>query len=90
MADAQGNSSKPKGWFSRRHQDNAAHSEAVQKYGKLHGKLGRAEKAQANAAKRNERSAAQQLKLLDERLGEGVGAASERARLQKLIDNPNK
>jgi hypothetical protein len=86
MADAQGKSNKPKGWFSRKHQDNAAHSEAVQKYGKAHSKLARAEKAQANAAKRTERSAAQQLKLLDERLGENVGAAKERARLQKLVN----
>lgn len=37
---------------------------------------------------RAERTAEQQLALLDERLGEGVGATKERARLQHLIENP--
>ena len=50
-----------------------------------------------NASEANERNAAwaqlspaQQLKALDERLGKGVGAKKQRARLQNLIDNPKK
>lgn len=35
-------------------------------------------------------SPVQQLKALDERLGKGVGAAKQRARLQARIDNPKK
>ena len=34
---------------------------------------------------RNSRSAVEQLELLDQRLGAGIGAEKERARLAKLI-----
>jgi hypothetical protein len=37
------------------------------------------------AAARNERSAAQQIAELDRRLGKGVGAKRERARLLKAV-----
>lgn len=39
-----------------------------------------------NQEARSKRSPKEQLALLDERLGAGVGAAKERARLQKQID----
>lgn len=44
--------------------------------------------AEARAAARAKRSPAQQLVLLDERLGQGVGAARERTRLGGLVALP--
>ena len=41
--------------------------------------------AMERAAARNERSAAQQIAELDRRLGKGVGAKRERARLLKAV-----
>jgi len=42
--------------------------------------------ADKNKQERQQRSAEEQLKLLDSRLGVGVGALRERARLQKIIN----
>jgi len=50
----------------------------------------RREKAETLAAERAKRTPQQQLARLDEKLGEGVGATKERARLQKLIDDGTK
>ncbi len=88
---------KPKGWFSHKHQDNAAHVTAREKYQKEHGQIGRREKAQARAAKRDEsrvfygepEDAMRQLARLNQRLGQDMGAQKERARLMKLL-NPKK
>jgi len=44
------------------------------------------EQAQEMAECRTSRTHTQQLKVLDERLGEGVGATKERARLAALIE----
>ena len=46
------------------------------------------ERAIVLAEERAKRSPAQQLAVLDRRLGEGEGAKKERQRLQFLIDNP--
>lgn len=48
------------------------------------------ERAVVRAEERAKRSPAQQLIVLDHRLGEGAGAVKERQRLQTLIDNPPK
>lgn len=46
----------------------------------------RRREAEARQKERDQLSAEEQLARLDERLGKGVGAARERARLQALID----
>ena len=46
------------------------------------------ERAIVLAEERAKRTPAQQLAVLDRRLGEGEGAKKERQRLQFLIDNP--
>ena len=45
--------------------------------------------AEGRKEERNKRSPEDQLKLLDDRLGVGIGAKKERTRLQKLIDDDN-
>lgn len=46
-------------------------------------KVARREAAEARKADRNKRRDAEQLELLDERLGQGEGATKERARLKE-------
>lgn len=48
-------------------------------------KADRAQRAVKVVEARAKRSAAEQLKFLDQRLGEGAGAKKERARLAKLV-----
>ena len=48
----------------------------------------RRQKAEEMALARSALSPAQQLEQLDQRLGAGVGAQRERARLQAIIDTP--
>lgn len=74
---------KPQGWFSRRYQTAEKHIEAQQK---------REAKVEAYFARFNERvqaranrTPAQQIAMLDQRLGKGKGAKRERARLEALI-----
>ena len=71
-------------WFSRRNRTSEAHEEERQTR-----EDERITKAQ-NAHKRNEeaanRSPREQLRRLDRRLGAGVGAKRERARLKTLIN----
>lgn len=74
---------KKAGWFSRRHQTSEHHAKIVeskrekQQHRNLHA-------AELRAARDN-RTAKEQVALLDQRLGVGVGAKKERARLSKFI-----
>jgi len=47
----------------------------------------RREEAEVRQAERQKRTPQEQLSLLDTKLGPGVGASKERARLQKIIED---
>ena len=66
-------------WFSRRHQTSAAHSEARAERERC--KKLKQDVCEMNIRLAAERSQKEQLRRLDERLGKGVGAKKERARL---------
>lgn len=53
-------------------------------------KLEKNKEAEERAEQRSKRSHKDQLAVLDSRLGKGVGATKERARLNALIENPSK
>lgn len=76
---------KPKGWFSRRHATREAHEEAVARYTAHHGREWRKIRATELQNLRAGRTPQKQLTELDHRLGKGVGATKERARLKKQI-----
>lgn len=62
-------------------------------YPKLYGKdrqKALREEAIERIEERNKRSAKQQMKILDERLGKGAGATKERERLAQQIDKADK
>ena len=46
----------------------------------------RSDEAEVRQEARNKRTSQQQLKVLDDKLGKGVGAKKERTRLLKLIE----
>lgn len=73
--------SKPKGWLSRRHQTQESHDAAVAEHPYTGGYQNRCDRADENEDERAKRSAAQQIAELDRRLGVGVGAVRERAKL---------
>lgn len=79
------------GWFSRRHPDRVAHEQSRQNREK---KVADQERRHdLMRAARAERSPEQQIAVLDARLGAGIGAKKERARLTAQIaeaKNPKK
>ena len=65
------------GWFSRSHRTDEAYQERTQRFREHH--AARKANAKIRQEHRNKRAASEQLKLLDQRLGKGVGARKERA-----------
>lgn len=78
---------KCNGRATRRHPNCDAHYEAVAKYQAYHGKDARRKAAAERLEAREKLGPMEQLKELDRRLGKGVGARKERARLQALLDS---
>ena len=72
---------KKANWFSRRHENSDAHRDAQDMWRESHG----AERVAERQTERATRTPAQQIALLDQRLGVGQGAVKERARLAKLV-----
>lgn len=78
-------SSKPKGWFSSKHQTSDRHREASQRNREKYNPDRRFERAGERQEARDARTSEEQLRRLDERLGVGVGAKKERAYLQAFL-----
>ncbi len=83
------NESKPKDWYSRRHESRTQHDTAVEKYKSEHGRDGRKLNAEFDKAEREKLGPNAQLEQLDHRLGAGVGAKKERARLLAQLKMEN-
>jgi hypothetical protein len=77
---------RPKNMFSRRHETREAHDAAYDQWERRW--TSNFANADLRAKERAQRTPAQQLALLDERLGAGVGATKERARLTALMQQP--
>lgn len=71
-------------WFSRRHKTSDAHMEARESF--LFKVVSRSLDATERKKYRDSLSPKEQLEVLNKRLGEGVGARRERARLKAQID----
>ena len=67
------------GWFSRRHMDSEPNREAREAY--QNRQLRKEREHNERIEERSKRSNEEQIALLDARLGVGVGAVKERARL---------
>lgn len=76
-------SNKKKGWFSKRYQTAGAHLKAKEM------KMQRVDEqvrfAVQRESERRQRTPEEQITLLDERLGRGIGAKKERGRLNQQI-----
>ena len=77
---------KAAGNFSRRNRTTAAHFAHRDKWDTFKTPEGHAASAKIRQEERDKLTPAQQLKVLNERLGKGLGAEKERARLQKAIE----
>ncbi len=73
---------KPPGWFSRRHPSREEHEQAVARYTASSGRDARVHNATVRANTwAEDRDPSNQIAALDARLGKGLGATRERARL---------
>jgi len=72
---------KPAGFHSRRNQTSEAQQSARATYESAHGPSARKKRAKERAQARARKTPRTQLASLDRRLGKGVGAQRERARL---------
>lgn len=76
---------KRPGYHSRKHSTSQPHEEARERYQAERGPDARQRKADEREALRAELTPMEQTARLDQRLGKGMGARRERARLQALI-----
>ncbi len=73
------------GWFSRRNQTSGNHRKAREE--REANQSTKSEMGRRRDWEAKRRAPEEQLRRLDERLGVGIGASKERARLQALIEN---
>ncbi len=76
-------STKPKGWFSRRHNSSERHTDAHDTWEANQFEKKRSSKERQEVA--DKRTPQEQIRRLDSMFGEGVGAVKERAKLARKI-----
>lgn len=85
MADDKKDTKSMAGRGSRRHPTNKEHYESVRRWQDEHSKEAKQVRAEVVAEEAAKRTPQEQLARLDAKLGVGVGAKKERARLMRRI-----